>query len=306
MEGVGADTYARRSLVPFARGITNSGDQVSLIDELKYAPCDVAVIFGDVREGVGKGDRMKFKAEVKGRHIHRGLVVVDTPILSRATHVGVHYRRIGIDGLLRGEGKYRNENSSISRWNKIASEANLSMQPWKETGDRIILALQRPTDASIRFPEYRRPELYAKWVVRTVQSLRKASSRPVWLRAHPASFTNPEESRWISDLRSNLQGHVGWDDSSGSFVEALSNCWACVSFSSGSAVEAVIHGVPSFVQDSGSFAWEVSGHDVSSIESPPMPERTQWVSDLAWVEWSLEEMENGAPWQHLKPGLINE
>lgn len=303
LEGVGPDTYLRQSLEPFARGVAAAGDKVTLVTDLEYEPCDVAVIFGDVRGGVLKEERMKFKAEVKGRHIHRGLVVVDTPILTRATRVGGQYRRIGIDGLLRGEADFRNCGRTAHRWRAIAADADLEIKPWRRDGNRIVLALQRPTDASIPVPEVRRSAYYRDWLLRTIDILLSVSPRPIYVRPHPASLKMDSEAKWIEVLRKDIGSRAHWDLRPISFIECLADCWTCISYSSGSAVEAVIAGVPSIVGNSGSFAWDVSGHDVSKVEEPFTPERTSWLNDLAWVEWSLPEIEQGSPWLHLRPAF---
>jgi hypothetical protein len=35
------------------------------------------------------------------------------------------------------------------------------------------------------------------------------------------------------------------------------------------------------------------------IESPEMPDRDQWLSDLAYCQWTPAEMRSGVVWKHL-------
>ena len=39
---------------------------------------------------------------------------------------------------------------------------------------------------------------------------------------------------------------------------------------------------------------------IDSIKSPPMSSYVQWLYDMAYVEWSLDEMRKGLPWQHFR------
>lgn len=187
-EGLEKTTYAYPSLEAFAEGVAATGDTVRLIDGMKYEPCDIAVIFGDVRDGTGKENRMRFKAEIKGRHIHRGLIVIDTAILTRSSAVGPLYRRIGIDGLLRDEADFNNENCPPDRWEKLSAHAAINPQPWRTDGDHILIALQRPLDASLKSSPALRPVKYRTWVISTVQRLLQHTQIPIHIRPHPGSL----------------------------------------------------------------------------------------------------------------------
>lgn len=53
-EGMDRDSYGRISLNAFYEGVRNAGDNVRIADGLRYEPCDIAVIFGDVRDAPAK------------------------------------------------------------------------------------------------------------------------------------------------------------------------------------------------------------------------------------------------------------
>ncbi len=303
-ENLSKETYAYPSLEAFAKGVQAYGDDANLITKLKYEACDIAVIFGDVREGKGKEKRMRFKAEVKGRHIHRGLIVIDTAILTRASPVGHLYRRIGIDGLLRDEADFVNKDMPPDRWNKVAHHANINVRPWCKDGKHIVIALQRPLDASLKFSENRRPMHYKNWLMTLVKSLEKFSDIPIYVRPHPGCFGQPLEEEWMQLVQKELPEYIIWDTRKCSFEELLKDCIACITYNSGAGVDAAIAGVPVVAYDSGSFAWDIAMHDVSIINNPVFPERTQWLNNLSYVEWNLEEIEKGLPWKHLKPSLL--
>jgi hypothetical protein len=76
----------------------------------------------------------------------------------------------------------------------------------------------------------------------------------------------------------------------------FNDVWATVNWSSNPGIHSVINGVPSFVSHH-SLAYDVANdidflHD---IEDPMMPDRTQWLNDYAWTEYTVDEIAQGLP-----------
>ena len=57
-----------------------------------------------------------------------------------------------------------------------------------------------------------------------------------------------------------------------------------------------------FVGES-SLCYDVGNHSLSNIENPLMPDRTKWCNEIAYTEWTVEEIEEGLPLQRLMPKL---
>ena len=248
---------------------------------------------------------MRFKAEVKGRHIRRGLVVIDTAILTRSSSVGSIYRRIGIDGILRNEINAPNENAPQDRWEKISLHANLEIGSWRENGTHITIALQRPLDASLKSSERLRPEKYMSWIIKTISQLQHKTDLPIHIRSHPDSLQQEDEQKWLQSVKNKISDDVIWDTSPVPFKTAMENCALCVTYNSGASVDAALLGVPVMACDPGSFAWDISIHNTENW-NPNIsytPARQQWLNNLSYMEWSIEEMEEGLPWQHLRQEL---
>jgi hypothetical protein len=75
-------------------------------------------------------------------------------------------------------------------------------------------------------------------------------------------------------------------------AEALVGCHAVVAHHSNAAVDALLAGVPCVCPDG--VASLLRAPDLTEIEQPPMPDgREQWAYDLAWTQWSVEEIERG-------------
>jgi hypothetical protein len=48
-------------------------------------------------------------------------------------------------------------------------------------------------------------------------------------------------------------------------------------------------------------AWEVGLSDLSQVENPFKPNRDQWLNNLAYANWTLEEVRNGTVWKRFRP-----
>lgn len=82
--------------------------------------------------------------------------------------------------------------------------------------------------------------------------------------------------------------------------EDLDDCWAVVTHSSNTAVDAIVRGVPAFVSVPCA-ASKVARDDLSMIESPKRYEdRIRWAGYLAANQWTLDEMRDGTCWSALQ------
>ena len=74
----------------------------------------------------------------------------------------------------------------------------------------------------------------------------------------------------------------------------MSDAYAVVNWSSNPATQAVMQGVPVYVGPD-SLAFDVGCTNLASINAPVMPDRTQWLNDIAYTEWTIEEISQGIP-----------
>lgn len=137
----------------------------------------------------------------------------------------------------------------------------VSLKPWRETGSHILLC--PPTD------HFLRAHGCPNWVANTLSTLRHCTDRPIVLRNKPKPG---EPTRTLE--------------------EDLENCHALVTHSSNAAVEAVVAGIPVFV-DPACAAIGVGCSDFSRIEHPLTPDRRLWLANLAYTQFSFEEILRG-------------
>jgi hypothetical protein len=82
----------------------------------------------------------------------------------------------------------------------------------------------------------------------------------------------------------------------------LNEAWCTVTYTSGVGVDSILAGIPVVGCHPGNFAYPLSS-TIKNIEQPIMPNRQQWCADIAYVQWSLDEIRQGKPWNHLKSEL---
>ena len=75
--------------------------------------------------------------------------------------------------------------------------------------------------------------------------------------------------------------------------EDLYNVFVCITFSSGSAVDSLIEGVPTIAIDKRSFAYEICENNISNLLKVINRDRTQLFCALVNIHWSLNEIKNG-------------
>jgi hypothetical protein len=81
--------------------------------------------------------------------------------------------------------------------------------------------------------------------------------------------------------------------------EALLDAHCIVGYDTNALVDAVIAGVPAFNLGPCAVA-PVALQDLSKIESPIYPDRKQWVANLCYSQWTLDEMRSGLCWEMLQ------
>jgi hypothetical protein len=113
---------------------------------------------------------------------------------------------------------------------------------------------------------------------------------------------------YARDARTRLNriGGVQVAEREQTLSENLAGAWASVSLSSGAAIESLISGVPAITLSPDSLAYGITSHDLESVEKPLLPEREQFLYDLAYAQWSPEEYADGTAWRHIEPVVLND
>ena len=220
-----------------------------------------------------------------------------------------NYFKVGLNHFTYNEGKFFNHNSPSDRWKRIQKEQDIEIKPWRhdryDDSKYILLLLQNPIDTSLN-PLYERGEKYEEWVSKTIKQIRNITGKKIKVRLHPR-FQSRFEKFDLSEADMISNNYDGWNKSNGgnSLYEDFKKAWACVTFSSNAATEAVCEGIPVINLDNSSFSWPVSYHTLDILTNPVIEcnfDRTQWLYDCAYTQWTLEEINKGIVHKRLLDG----
>lgn len=190
-----------------------------------------------------------------------------------------HWTSAGYDGL-NGRADFCNDGAP-----KVRFQRNFAwlLQPWRGEGEYLLIMGQSRNDQSLRHLD-----MTARFDD-AIRAILRRSQMPIRFRAHPRDPGMPAPP--------------GSTPIAGSLEEALAHAHAVVTINSNSGVDAALAGIPVIALDRGSMAWAVAGHRAREAIIPPRPDRERWASELAWCQWTREEMAAGDCWAHLKKGM---
>lgn len=284
------------ALTFMATGAARCGDDAQVTHSKNYEPCDVGAIIGNAFESNPK--------KVLLPHYQVRKMVIDTQMstgrywLSIDSNVFIYrdstnprkYLRYSFNGVFPSTGIYCNDDPGDENWANIRRDYNMDLQPWRNNGNHILIALQRPLGWSMRGVNL------LQWLDVTFNKIRQHTDRPIRLRWHPGDWKN-------YPVGLDLSGYgVRLSDPNTHITQDLKNCWALVCHNSTPSSVATIEGIPAFITDNPGFcqAGDVANTDLSRIENPIMPDRERWIRKLAQCHWNFDDLRSGRCWQHMR------
>ena len=277
---------------------------------LSYDPeiekCDVAVQFGTVKDRNTEHHVTKLSIRKNAKTV----VFVETPLLGRVINKANNYSfyRVGVNGFLNNSGSFFNEETlNLDRLDLLKTQLDIPNFPgWKNNKlGNILILLQLSGDASLR------GQKMSEWLIDTVRKIRAITDRTISIRFHPAMSDKGRAELFseVGPLLFENYKHILWQDGiSRSLTQDLIEAGICVSYSSGSSIDAILHGVPCITTDEGNLAYPISSHRIDELENPRLASKSEinnWLIELANSQWNETEMLTGKVWSHIIP-LINE
>jgi len=253
----------------FGAGIeTSTGCRVAAGTVEECIAADIAVVFGVGKKAVPASfDRGKILDT-------RTALGLNTIVLEMGYIQRDKYWAAGWNDL-NGRADFLNDNMSSDRW-KLLNEPLVAYN----SGKHLLVCGQVPWDASVQHTDH------IQWLSDTVYKLRKVSDRKIIVRPHPlADKATPS--------------FVGSTRSTESLDVDVSNAYAVITFSSNIGVDAILAGKAVFCDDVGSMVYGIANRTLHNINAPKYSSRDQWSNNIAYTQWTLEEMSKGLPWKHL-------
>lgn len=153
------------------------------------------------------------------------------------------------------------------------------LKSWKTGGDYILILGQVKGDASLKGKDI------SSWYRDCAKKAKEVYGLPVYFRPHP-------ESR----RRRGYESIKGIENIGGSLEDALSGALFTIAYNSNSCLDSILAGVPCYAGDRGTVAWELC---MSNLAELYYPERENVVYQIAWKQWTLDEIKSGLPFYEL-------
>lgn len=312
----------KRPLQLIGESARRLGLDCEMVTEPRYSDCDVAVIWGLVKDtgrSAASIRRHELRRTILERHGGQ-TVVIEAPTIGRRVRSPgskpwilrnlfpatapwtrlllperlyrndpFHHYRIGLGGF-GDDGGLALAGHAPPRWQALSAQLDIPpVKPWRRDGRHVLIAGQVPGDASLRGIDIH------DWILRSCTELRNLTDRPLVVRLHPLA-----RGADMVQLAHRLAAlGVTLADVNSPMAESLENAWAVVTYSSGAAIDALLAGIPAIAMSPASFAWEVTDHTLASAVSPTLHDREPWLERLAAIHWSEEELASGDVWTAL-------
>ena len=280
-----------QTLMKFATGVLDSGDDCFLSYDEQYYETDVAVIFGSWKDRDMTHHNVKREIVSKAKKF----IVLETPLIGRGPVKDVmddDWYRIGIGGFLADTGTFHCGTKTSDRWDIIRKHFRIKLPTYNlDHKDNIVVALQLPGDASLRGASIE------KWCRDTCLAIRTQTDRPIIVRLPQLERNWDVEPLEVARKLPNVEFQMGTKDN---LIPTLNSARCTVTYTSGFAIDSLLNGTPTIAMNPGNFAYSIAPHTVDHIDNPTCPPRDQWLYNLSYCQWHIDEIENGLPWRHLR------
>jgi len=288
--------YQQGILKNLYQTLKDKGKNITYWEGDSHFQADVAVIFGSwkkvkVPEGEEISDSVKhhvLKNNIIRQQGNKPTVVIETPLLGRKITDKHQQHRFGLNHFMYKLADFKNNNSKSDRFDKLG----LKIKKWRKPTDdgHILIACQNLNDASLFGLNY------TWWLDNTIHHLLKRTKRKIVVRDHPENKT-----KLLDFLNKSFMIHTKQVEyqNIGTIQEALKGAHCVVTYSSGSSIDSILEGVPVIPGSEYNFVYDISSHSLDDIENPKLGDRKQLLYNLAYAQWSVEEIQNGTAWEHL-------
>ena len=298
-------------------GIEAAGDEPIIVHENRTGPtvegemiptAPMAAMFGyggDKQMHHTKGRRRELADNCRAKKIP--LITFDGGLLSSFGNVSTspeHHFRVSLYTPM-NNGDFLSDNSPSDRWEMMVKKFKVQYKPWRKSNqDAPILFGLQPKD------NWSMNELDPiEWFNNVYKKLRPLTKRKFIVRPHPNHVASIDSRR--GELPNDVeiqftQKHFSGDEKKHyrfNFQEALNNCHAFITHNSTASTDSCIRGVPTFCTSNLAIAWPVANTDLLKIESPIYPDRTQWVHNIGYKLWHVNEIKNGTVFKRFKERL---
>jgi len=306
-------------LYDFAEGISKVGDEVEIVHEHRTGgtvegemdiTAPIGVMFGyggsnQLHHTKGRRHELVENAKKKGSVV----ITFDGGLCSsfgNTAGIPNHRYRVSLWTPMRN-GEFFEKDSPPDRWNEMKNLFNIKDYEWQKQSkpDAPIIFVLQPSD------NWSMNNLDPiEWFNDVYKKLRPLTKRKFIARPHPnhAKSMFDRKSEFPSDVELMIPPmHFSGAEKKNyrfHFQTALNDCHAVVTHNSTASTDSCVRGIPTFVTSDLAICWPVANHDLTKIESPEFPDRTQWLNNLGYMMWSIDEIRSGKVYQRFRTKIL--
>jgi hypothetical protein len=247
---------------------------------------DVAVIWSVLWHG-----RMKPNQQIYDyfRSENKPVVIIEVGVLNRNTTWRIAVNHIDNTGYY---GHY--DHPIIAGRHE---RFNFEPRKFRAPGSKILICCQNEASQL-----WRNMPKTDEWLTQTIDRIKIFHpKKEIIIRPHPRYPISRQVREKYNVQDCERRGER--DDTD--FLEQLEDIFYVVSPTGGSAVEAIINGVPAIVSER-SLARPVASIDYAFPLSPNKALRKEWIKKMRNTEWCQDEIEEGEPWRRLRPYVLDQ
>lgn len=205
-------------------------------------------------------------------------------------------------------GEFNNAKSPSDRWLRIQEEQEIEVKPWrtkKSESSTALLCLQKAGDSTLNtlyetFPKY------SRWVYGVTKAITfNHPDLPVIIRPHIKTGTKAYHKTIQNIDQAKLSGtwfkRTQFEGGAG-LQKDFDKAWFVIAYNSNVLTQAVLEGIPSYCFDRNGMAYPacLPYKNLSKPHKAKDIDRTQWLRDSAYTQWTIAEIRDGQAWDHLK------
>lgn len=278
-----------------------------IIKDFSYEKSDLAVIHAYVNKRIqdmtpeevlrtineiGKGDFVCFRRYViEQQKMNNGHVLFsDSNFFKYKESINKgnnFYLRYSLNGVDPTSGYYFDDEVDPSRWRQISKDFGISLKPWRQNGNSILILMQRHNGWSMNDTSS------IDWCINTIKEIRKYSDRNIIIRRHPRDKVKEFLSKFNELPNCDRNVHISFNKD---ILQDLSTAWCTVTYNSSPGIISAVEGVPTFVLDpipARSHAFQIANLDLSRIEDPLMPDRQAWIERISMSHYKVSDIQSG-------------
>ncbi len=174
--------------------------------------------------------------------------------------------------------------------NKIRNNFDFPNLITKDNNRNSILIINQMINDSAIYPTHP-----YEWALKTINEIRKYSNDCIIFRDHPL-----QKDKNKAEIKNILNNKDIYLSENYKIEDDLNNSRCCITFSSGSAIESLLHGVPVIATDKRSFVYEIVENDFNKINNLKLPNLNTLKSSLSFTHYSFNEILDGTCWENIK------